>query len=235
MRRFDEALVQRLTRDAGVAPRTSEPDDVYSVLATLAEDFFQARLGLMALPPYRVVKELSGIEESAGRLIKKLEEGRAAHVRLWAQAAATRPRGPDIPSGADRLSAAINSVRDLQRWAKAAAEREARRKGKRKPVIGDPALQALVNGLAEVWLESWERFPAASTNPITGNVSGPFVRFVESFLSYLAETLTAEESSLDPDLKDALTPGRSALKERIQKSPFVRIRKLVKGQDASKK
>lgn len=146
-------------------------------------------------PPSTVKKRLDDIASAADKIIKltKIRDGASARVRLN-QAAENyqtiRVRTSRInkmgereeyadPSPYPTVVTAIKAVEALWHYAKYASSDERRKiTTTRNRNKGNVARKKFINALAAAWPNTPRQSPGTSVNPETGEVGGPFVRFV---------------------------------------------------------
>jgi hypothetical protein len=99
--------------------------------------------------------------------------------------------------GADKLHQTVESIKLLSAWA-AEQKYKARRRVNPKPARygGDAAMRQLISNLASLWKDACKRPAGASAHQWTGEIGGPFVRFVQAFLDVLRESLDADDYTL---------------------------------------
>jgi hypothetical protein len=158
----------------------------------------------------------------------------AEHLRfggLEAQAALEAGRAA-ISSAPGMLGDAVSGVKRLETWAGQAAQRnrseyeelsernatEAAESGRQRLSRnkGDKALSVWIDTLAWIWFDIFEKKPGRSFNSSTGDVGGPFVRFVRACM----------QPALDLD-----TPTEAAIAEKVKVS---RLRAYLRGMGKSK-
>lgn len=227
---FKPSVVAQLAEAARLKPK-KEQKKIASKLSELAHSFLLKRLWQEKPPPSAITKRLKAIRSAADALAQKLPADTPSdsevRFRLTAQAAvkASTQQLTDLASGHERLRLAIAMLGELADWSRSAEKREGARKGRKPGHEGDPAMQSLVNGLAEVWLDHWDKLPGTSRSEWTKESYGPFVRFVQAYLTILESKLTAADLEQDQGLRDALSKARKpeAIRDRAQKSPVAKI------------
>jgi hypothetical protein len=197
----------------------------------LAHTFLLDRRWQSKPPPSAVALRLRAIRSAAEELADKLpqETDREIRYRLTAQAAVkvSTPELTNLASGLERVRVATSMLGELVEWSRAAEKRESARKGRKTGNKGDEATQALMNGLAEIWLEHWRRAPGTSRNDL--DIDGPFVRFVQAFRDALKEKLGPADFAHDPGLRQALKLTPEAIRARARKTPVAMLSKLGPG------
>ena len=194
------------------------PDQLGERLEECADQFIHERLWQRRIQPSRAVKQFEAIEKTAHRLLKLIESPKPI---TWALRRSAERHGeriggyPDFPPepftvdgetaldyrGADKLHQTVESIKLLAAWA-AEQKYKARRRVNPKPAryAGDEPMRQLISNLASLWKDVCKRPAGASTNQWTGEIGGPFVRFVQSFLEVLRESLDADDLQQDPEL-----------------------------------
>lgn len=220
---FDASDVAALVSAAEVRPkRAGGRAEIASRLSEIANSFLLDWHWQQKPSPSRIVKRLNAINSAANQLLAKLPQSAdqsEAEVRYRLTAQATTK----VASGSERLRAAIDAVKDIAAWSKAAKFREATRKGRKVGHRGDKAMQRLIGNLYGVWLDFWGRIPGATTNAYTGEIGGPYIRFVLAFLRCLETKIPAKYSQANPGLGNALRASPSAIRERLRLKRIKRV------------
>lgn len=230
---FKPSIVAALAERAKLAPVSGSQDEITERLNELAHTFLLNRFWQTKPPPSDVAKRLRAIRSAAEELGRKLPQSgpldAEARFRITAQAAVkvSTPELTDLASGHERLQVVTAMLGELIEWSRAAEKREAYRKGRRTGNRGDVATQALINGLAEIWFEHWGRPPGISRDDLTGEVRGPFVRFVQCFRDALHGSLSPADYAQDPGLRQALKLTPQAIRERARKTPMAKLDALA--------
>ena len=125
-------------------------------------------------------------------------------------------------------SASRREAKQRERAAKAGTARPSERARRSAITTGDPAAQALISDLHWAWRLAFGEMPGASVGapgtPIEGKVGGPFVRFVQTCLAWLKDTMPAELIERDPLLKKCLQMSPAAIRQRLKEAQRSRLK-----------
>ena len=210
-------------------------DQLGDRLEGCAVQFVHERLWQRRIQPSRAVKQFGAIEKTAQRLLKLIESPEPIKwaLRWSAERHGERIAGyPDFPPepftidretaldyrGADKFHQTIESIKLLSAWA-AEQKCKASRRVNPKPARygGDAAMRELISNLASLWKDACKRPAGASTNQWTGEIGGPFVRFVQAFLEVLRESLDADDLHLDPELPADLSMSPESIRAILRR------------------
>jgi hypothetical protein len=223
-RLFTPEKVTRIVQTAREPRLSAFPlDQLGERLEECADQFIHERLWQRRIQPSRAVKQFQAIEKTAQRLLKLIEspEPITGALRWSAERHGERIAGyPDLPPepftvdgetalsyrGEEKLHQAVENIKLLAAWA-AEQKYKANRRVNPKPARygGDAPMRQLISNLASLWKDACKRPAGASTNQWTGEIGGPFMRFVQAFLDVLRESLDADDLQLDPDLPAKLS------------------------------
>jgi hypothetical protein len=182
------------------------------------------------IQPSKAVKQFEAIEKTALRLLKLIESQKPITwaLRWSAERHGERIGGyPDFPPepftidgetalsyrGEDKLHQTVENIKLLSAWAVEQKYKANRRVNPRPARYGgDVAMRQLISNLAGLWKDACQRPPGASTSQWTGEIGGPFVRFVQAFLEVLRESLDADDLQQDPELPADLSTSPKTIR-----------------------
>ncbi len=166
-------------------------------LEVYASAFLQDYASEKRTPTHAVVDRLDRIEAAAKKLLQLTRLPHGASAQALLRRTSTRYLNIRVvtttldsagktgekyrPSEFSDVTKAIKGVKDLEVYARVAAEDERKKlksNNDRKRHGGNRARQTFVNNLAGLWSEMFCKLPGASIDPVTGDAFGPFIAFV---------------------------------------------------------
>ncbi len=194
--------------------------------------------GASAVPRSRRIKDVENVTKQVSRLIKLVwkegdpiaESTQVALRRAWHGPA--KKKGTSFESD-PTLERVKESVELLLMMARAALKREQKleedrarlaAEGKMHPRgshtrnTGNQAMNELFITLTAMWVKTFHELPSASANPVTNEVSGKFVRFVQELFAAFQNRLPNKLRAINPDLSKKLKMSASAIRGYLRRT-----------------
>jgi hypothetical protein len=155
----------------------------------------------------------------------QLDLGRAAH-RVMGSPGTSFERDTNLERVKESVEllhkmtrSALDRERELEKkQEKLAAEGKMHARGSHARNTGDQAMKDFFITLTAMWVNTFQTFPGASVNPNTGEVSGPFVRYVQGIFAAFANRIPDQLKAIDPGLIAKLEMKPPAIRAYLRKA-----------------
>lgn len=219
--------IDEIIKRAGVnTVATSKLADLYQFIEEYINAYLTKLYWANQLTPSALVKRFDNIASLSKRLISQLKEqpGVPLEIRAFLN------RGLFDRGLKDRAPFAIETLianlHDLKVGAEGAvAAVKIKKSNGMARHTGDQPLQDFLENLNGLWIDFFDLPPLANTGS-DGESGGPYLRFVCGILTAMRESLS-QTSRSDPTLRSDLNLTPNAVRQRLRKTSFYRMRKLI--------